>query len=264
MTTSFKERFLNRPTVGSWITVGQSEIAEVMTRCAFDWLVIDMEHSAITLDLAQNLVRTIELAGGIPFIRVEENQPALIKRALDTGAHGVVVPMVNTAEEAVQAVAAAKYPPEGRRGVGLGRAQGYGVDFERYRKWQRDGIVVIIQIEDIRGVDRLEEILATPGIDGFFVGPYDLSGSLGIPGEFEHPKMQVALKKIQRCVQTSKIPAGFHVVPPDPQLVSQKFDEGYRFIAYSLDTLLLSETCQTGLKRIKENAKRIHPERVPS
>src|SRR5882762_8606615 len=119
---NFKDHFRRNRTIGSWITVGKSEVAEIMAQCGFDWLSIDMEHSAITLDIAQDLIRTIELSDCVPLVRVGENDATLIKRVLDAGAHGIIVPMVNTREDAEKAVRSAKYPPIGTRGVGLGRA----------------------------------------------------------------------------------------------------------------------------------------------
>ena len=169
-------------TLGSWITLGHPAIGEILAGCGFDWLTIDMEHSAITLAECQELVRVIELAGCAPLARVGENDPNLLKRVMDAGAHGVIVPQVNSREEALRAVASVRYPPEGTRGVGLARAQGYGLNFDTYREWNREESVVIVQVEHIEAVKHLGEILSVPGVDGFIVGPYDLSASLGHPG----------------------------------------------------------------------------------
>ena len=117
-------------TVGSWITIGDPSVAEIMAKSGFDWLVVDMEHSAIDFSQAQQLIRIIELAGCTPLVRVGDNNPYFIKRVIYAGSHGVIVPMVNTAEDAANAVKAVRYPPSGTRGVGLSRAQGYGLDFE--------------------------------------------------------------------------------------------------------------------------------------
>src|SRR3990172_12592200 len=114
----------NKLTIGSWITIGNSSIAEIMAKAGFDWLTVDMEHSAITLHQAQQLIQIIELSGVVPLVRVGENSPNLIKRVMDAGAYGVIVPMVNSKEDAEKAVNAVKYPPVGNRGVGLARAQG--------------------------------------------------------------------------------------------------------------------------------------------
>lgn len=241
---------LRQTTIGSWITVGSTVVAEIMARSGFDWLVVDMEHSAITLDIAQELIRVIDLCGVPPIVRVGHNQPNLIKRVMDAGAHGVIVPMVNTKEEAEQAVRSVKYPPLGFRGVGLARAQKYGRDFEGYRSWNQDNSVVIVQVEHIQAVRNLEEILSVPGVDGFIVGPYDLSGSLGIPGQFDHPELLEALDTIRTKATRLGSLAGYHVVPPDTSAMQAKLREGYQFLAFSLDILYLGEACTQALKSI--------------
>lgn len=238
-------------TIGSWITLGHPSIAEIMANAGFDWLTVDMEHSAITIDLAQQLIQVIELCGVAPLVRVGENNPTIIKRVMDAGSHGVIVPMVNSKEEAINAVNAVKYPPAGKRGVGLARAQGYGTAFEKYREWVDRDSIVIVQIEHIKAVDNLEEILSVQGVDGFIVGPYDLSGSLGVPGEFDNPKVIEALEEIRRVSARSKVIAGYHVVLPKTELVEQRIIEGYTFIAYSVDFLFLGEMCRQGLGNIR-------------
>ena len=242
----------NEFTIGSWITLGHPSIAEIMARIGFDWLTVDMEHSAITLHQAQQLIQIIDLCGVVPLVRIGENDPVIIKRVMDAGAHGVVVPMVNTKEDALKAVSAAKYPPVGTRGVGLARAQGYGLEFKRYKEWVNKGSIVIVQIEHIKGVENLEEILSVDGVDAFIVGPYDLSGSLGMPGNFTHPSMRNALKRIMNVSKKFKRTAGFHVIPPDAKEINNKIREGYRFISFSLDTLFFGVKCKEEMERIKE------------
>jgi 2-keto-3-deoxy-L-rhamnonate aldolase RhmA len=238
-------------TFGSWITIGDPIIAELMANTGFDWLTIDMEHSVITLTVAQDLIRVIELAGCTPLVRVSNNDPSLIKRVMDAGAHGVIVPMVNTKADAEAAVNAVRYPPQGFRGVGLARAQKYGFDFDGYKTWLEHEGIVIVQIEHKDAVRNLSEILAVEGVDGFIVGPYDISGSLGIPGEFTNPRFKKILQDIMKKVKQSKQPAGYHVIPPDIKEVQNFIDLGYRFIAISLDTLFLGTACQTVLSKLK-------------
>jgi 2-keto-3-deoxy-L-rhamnonate aldolase RhmA len=247
-----KERIGRREvTIGSWVTLGHPGVAEMMAQAGFDWLTVEMEHSSITLQQAEELIRVIDLCGVVPLVRVGENNSNLIKRVMDAGAHGVIVPMVNSVVSAEAAVAAVKYPPVGSRGVGLARAQRYGLDFESYRKWAHEETIVIVQIEHIAAVERLADILAVPDVDGFIVGPYDLSGSLGIPGEFEHPLYAEAMGQIDRVAKEIDAVRGFHSVPPQPQLLIDKIDEGYTFLAYSDDFLFLSETCRGGMETIK-------------
>jgi 2-dehydro-3-deoxyglucarate aldolase len=242
-------------TIGSWINIGHTAVVEIMANAGFEWLTIDMEHSAITLDVAQQLIQVIELSGVAPLVRVGENNPALIKRVMDLGAHGVIVPMVNNKEDAVNAVNAVKYPPTGTRGVGLARAQGYGVSFESYKEWVEKESLVIVQIEHIKAIEHLEDILTVQGVDAFIVGPYDLSGSLGIPGAFDHPRFLSAVEEIRRVSKKMDLSAGFHVVLPTPELVQTKIEEGYTFIAYSVDFLFLGEMCRNGLRDIRSLVK---------
>lgn len=237
-------------TIGSWITLGHPSIAEIMAKAGFDWLTVDMEHSAITMHEAQQLIQVIDLSGCIPLVRVGANDANLIKRVMDAGAHGVIVPMVNTREDAEQAVGAVKYPPQGFRGVGLARAQSYGTNFDGYRKWNETESIVIVQIEHIKAVENLEAILSVEGVDAFFVGPYDISSSLGVAGQFDHPKMISVLSEILDTAGRLKVIAGYHVVPPDTNQVIEKVKQGYRFLAYSTDFLFLGDSCRTGIETI--------------
>jgi len=246
-----KKKILNRElTLGSWITLAKPEIAEIMVQAGFDWLTIDMEHSSTTISQAQEMIRTIELSGIFPFVRVGENNANLIKRVMDAGAKGVIVPMVNTKAEAEAAVAAVKYPPVGTRGVGLARAQKFGFGFEEYKKWVAEESIVIVQIEHISAVKNLEAILSTPGVDGSIVGPYDLSGSLGWPGEFDRPEVKDALQKYEEVCDALKKPKGFHVVQPDPEKTKLYIGKGYSFLAVGLDTLYLGHKCREVMKEI--------------
>ena len=233
---------------GSWITLANPGIAEIMARAGFDWLVVDLEHSVITIREAEELIRVIELNGVCPLVRLSSNNEVQIKRVMDAGARGVVVPMVNSRKEAENAVASVYYPPLGRRGVGLARAQGYGTDFEEYKTWLEKEAVLIVQVEHIQAVENLESILSVDQVDGFMVGPYDLSASLGIPGQFENPLFLNAMEKIKEIgIHSAKSP-GIHVVEPDINAFQEKIDQGYRFMAYSLDIRMLDTSCRKALK----------------
>jgi 2-dehydro-3-deoxyglucarate aldolase len=238
-------------TIGSWITLGHPSIAEIMVKAGFDWLTVDMEHSVITLHQAQQLIQVIELSGVTPLVRVGENDPTLIKRVMDAGAHGVVVPMVNCRDDAINAVNAVKYPPIGTRGVGLARAQGYGFEFEKYREWVNKESIVIVQIEHIEAVNNLEEILSVDGVDGSIIGPYDLSGSLGYPGEFDRQEVKQALLRYEDICKKMNKPMGFHVVQPDSEIAISYKGKGYVFLAVGTDTLYLGNSCKESMMKIK-------------
>lgn len=236
--------------LGSWISLAHPAIAEIMARAGFDWLAVDMEHSVITIREAEELIRVIDLCGVAPLVRLSSNDPIQIKRVMDAGAHGIIVPMVNSAGEAKQAVSAVRYPPQGTRGVGLARAQGYGSNFDNYLHRINKESVVIVQIEHINAVNNLEGILSVDGVDGFIVGPYDLSGSLGVPGQFDHPSMRVAMEKIISTGAASGKTPGIHVVEPDIEDLRSRIEQGYRFVAYSVDIRMLDVACRGGLAGI--------------
>jgi 2-keto-3-deoxy-L-rhamnonate aldolase RhmA len=233
--------------LGSWITLGNPAIAEIMARAGFDWLVVDLEHSVIDISVAADLIRTIDLCGVAPLVRLTSNDPDQIKRVMDAGAHGIVVPMVNTPAEASRAVAATRYGPAGSRGVGLARAQGYGVNFPEYLRWQQDGPVVIVQIEHKNAVERLEDIMKVPGVDGFLIGPYDLSCSMGIPGQFERAEFIASMTRIREAGQQLGVAAGLHIVEPDLERLAQVIREGFTFVAYSVDTRILDVGVRQGV-----------------
>lgn len=253
-TNTLKKKLQRREvTLGSWLTLGHTAVAEIMAKAGFEWLVVDMEHSVITLDIAQQLIQVIEGCGVIPLVRVGANDPTIIKQVMDAGAYGVIVPMVNSKELAEAAVSAVRYPPAGTRGVGLARAQGYGSSFEEYRQWLEKESIVIAQIEHIDAVNNLDEILAVKGIDGCIIGPYDLSGSLGVPGNFEHKDVAAALKKVETICAAKKVSLGYHVIQPDYKLVKEKIAKKYNFIAFSLDILFLGNSCREQMKKLKDN-----------
>jgi len=237
-------------TFGSWITLGHPAIAEIMAGAGFDWLVVDLEHSTISIDVAGDLIRTIDLCGVAPLVRLTSNDPDQIKRVMDAGAHGIVVPMVNTPADAVRAVAATRYAPKGSRGVGLARAQGYGANFQDYLKWQSDGPVVIVQIEHIDAVSTLEDIFSVDGVDGYIIGPYDLSASMGLSGQFKHPDVIAVLEKVKKTGIAMGMPGGVHVVEPDVEELQSRINEGYTFLAYSVDIRMLDVACRNGLHEL--------------
>jgi len=241
--------------IGSWITLGHFSIAEIMANAGFDWLCVDLEHSVIDYYEAEQLIATIESNGCVPYVRVGANDPTMIKRVLDAGARGVIVPMVNSQEDAEKAVNAAKYPPLGTRGVGLARAQDYGFGFDEYAKDINDKVKVVAQIEHHKGITNLENILKVDGIDGTIIGPYDLSGSIGYPGQYNKPEVKELLNEYERICKDMSSPLGFHVVPADQNLVVDKIKASYTFIAFSLDTIFLGSQCRNEMKKLKEHIK---------
>jgi len=248
-----KSDLLSRVSIGTWLTIPHPSVAELMVRAGFEWVTVDLEHSAIGIETAAELIRTLDLAGVSAFVRVGSHDANVIKRVMDAGAHGVIASTVNTPEQAAAIVAAVKYPPLGTRGVGLSRAQGYAEEFEIHYQWLNEESIVFVQIEHIDAVGNLEKILQTPGVDGFFIGPYDLSASLGIPGELTHPKMLEALDEVRRVQNIVATTPGIHVVQPIPRDVDAKINAGYRFIAFGIDYLFM-------LNKARETMGELRPE----
>ena len=242
----------NQLTLGSWITIPSTDVVEIMASANFEWLCIDMEHSSIDLERAQLLILTIQANGMKALVRVPKNEEVVIKRVLDSGADGIIVPMIKTKEGAIEAVEYAKYPPIGKRGVGLYRAQNYGIGLEKYKKWVDEEIVVIAQIEHIEAVNNIADILQVEGIDGTIVGPNDLSGSMGFPGEYYREDVKKAINDIKLACEKYNKPYGFHVIESDPEKLQSRIDEGCTFLAYSLDFFFLGDSARAGMKIIKE------------
>lgn len=192
--------------------------------------------------------------GGVPVLaRLSGHDTNQIKRLLDMGASGIIAPDVRTAEQARRLADACFYPPRGTRGVGLARAQGYSRSFHTYRDGAANDVVFIPQIEHIDAVRDLGDILDVEGVAGFFVGPYDLSGSLGVPGEFEHPDMVEAMDMVGEFIRPEGPFAGIHVVEPDLEQLEKAVGKGYRFIAFASEMLLFSQRMgeiAEGLKRL--------------
>tara|TARA_B110000879_G_scaffold211989_1_gene306439 strand:- start:1013 stop:1747 length:735 start_codon:yes stop_codon:yes gene_type:complete len=243
---------MKKNTIGSWITLNNPSVAEIMADAGFDWLCVDMEHSIIDYSEAQQLIATIQSKGKKAYVRVGENNNRIIKRVLDAGADGIIVPMVNSKEDAIKAIKSTKYPPLGNRGVGLARAQNYGFGFDNYKNNIADKIKLIVQIEHIDAVNNLDDILSLDEIDGTFIGPYDLSGSMGKPGKYNDSDVKAVIKKYEITAKKYNKLIGYHVIEPDYKLVEEKIKSGYNFIAFSLDTYFLGSIIRNQIKKIKE------------
>lgn len=229
---SLKERLARSElTIGSWITLGHPAIAEIMASAGFDWLVLDMEHSVMELSEAQIIIQVLDKQQCPAIVRLTSNHPDQIKRVMDAGASGVMIPMIKSAEDAKIAVSSVYYPPQGQRGVGLARAQGYGASFQEYRQWLIENAVIVVMIEHIEAVKQIDSILAVPGVDAYIIGPYDLSGSMGMPGELDHPHVQDAIKHVLDAGKRLQKPGGIHVIEPDPAALQQRIRSGFSFWA---------------------------------
>ena len=237
---------------GGFMQIGHPAVAEIFARAGLRWVIIDLEHGITDLETAAGLMRAMSGGSCQALVRLPTNDPTWIARCLDAGAHGVVVPMVNTVQQAKAAVDAVKYPPAGKRGFGYGRANHYGVDFDDYAATANQNLVVIVQIEHVDGVENIDQILQVEHIDGIFVGPYDLSGSMDIVGQMDHPKMISALDQISQACTRHAMPAGLHIVQPDLARLRDALDRGFRIFALSADSVLLYAGMRDLLMRARE------------
>ena len=237
--------------IGSWITLGHFSIAEIMADAGFDWLCVDIEHSVIDFYDLEVLIATIQSKGVKPFVRVGDNDDLIIKRVLDAGAEGIIIPMINSKSEAKKAIRSIKYAPEGSRGVGLARAQGYGFNFEEYATKFNNKIQIIAQVEHINAIKNLDEILSLEELSGTIIGPYDLSASIGKPGQYNDPDVKKLLNQYENISKKFDKHMGYHVIEPNAKIVQKKIKDGYSFIALSLDTMFLGNSCRRELKELK-------------
>jgi 2-dehydro-3-deoxyglucarate aldolase len=228
-------------TLGAWVQIGHPACGEIMAAAGFDWVCVDLEHGAIGLETMTDIFRAMSGFDSVPVARLPANDPIWIHRALDAGARGLIIPMVKTADEAEAAVREAKYPPRGVRGFGYSRANMHGKDFNSYIASSNEEIAMIMQIEHRDAVDHVEEILQVPDVDGLFIGPLDLSGSLGITGKMDHPDMVSALQRFRTACQKHKASAGIHIVRPSETNIQAAIEQGYTLIALGLDNVFLQE-----------------------
>ena len=233
---------MRKQQIGTWITLSEPSITEIVTEFQFDWICIDMEHSVIDYYQMQILISIIQNKNKKAYVRVGENNAVIIKRALDAGADGIIIPMIRTINDVKKAVNHTYYPPFGERGVGLARAQSYGLNFENYKNRINDDVKLILQIEHIDAINILEDIISFDGVSGTFIGPYDLSGSMGKPGDYNDDDVQLVLKKYINIAKKYDKLIGIHVIEPNMVEVNKRFNEGYDFIALSLKILFFSSS----------------------
>jgi 4-hydroxy-2-oxoheptanedioate aldolase len=241
-----------QPSFGTWLTLGDLYATRVLARMGFDWLTLDIEHSAIDWSQATTIFAAVSDAGCVPLARVPEGTHHYIKRVLDAGAWGIVVPMVDTVEQAKVAIAAAKYPPIGNRSVGGGmHSMNFGATAGEYYERANDNILVVLQTESPRGVENAEAIYSLPGCDAIFIGPNDLRFQMrkpdgAFPTSAEHEAM------VQRVVQTGKkvgTPTGIHAM--DPESALERAQQGMQFIAIGSDLRMMTQKGQEIIRRVR-------------
>jgi len=238
---NLRKRVLNKElATGTFLNLGSSLTAEIAGRAGFDWVLIDLEHGAGDYQNLLVQLQAIEGTPAAPIVRIAWNDPVLFKRVLDLGPSGIMVPYIQTAEEARRAVAAMRYPPAGIRGVAsMNRACGFGPDFEEYFNSANDSLLLIVQIETQQAVDHAPEIAALEGVDVLLVGPLDLSVSMGMVRQFEHPKFCGALARVATACRQHNKAAGLMLAKED-QILAAKAD-GFTFLGLSSDGALVAK-----------------------
>lgn len=233
-------RASERSRVGMWVCSGSTTVAEICASSGLDWLLIDGEHAPLTLESIQRQLQAIAAYPVTPVVRVPINDWVLIKQYLDLGAQNLLIPMVNTAEDAAQAVRATRYPPEGVRGVGSALARGARWNrVENYLQRANDEFVsVIVQIETAQAVENAAAIAAVDGVDAIFIGPSDLAASMGVIGQQDHPEVIAAVHRAIAAGREAGKPVGINAF--DPKLAQRYLDEGIDFILVGADVALLA------------------------
>jgi 2-dehydro-3-deoxyglucarate aldolase len=245
----FRARLKRREQLlGTMVTLASAASAEVLAGLGFDWLFIDGEHGPLETRELNEILQAVSGKTAC-IVRVPEAAEVPIKRALDLGAHGIIVPQVNTPEQAANVVRWSRYAPEGARGVGLARAQGYGQSFREYLGAANREIAVIVQAEHARAVENIEAIVRTPGVDAVLLGPYDLSASLGRMGEIEHPDVVKAIGRVTEVCNAAGMPLGYFGVTA--AAVQPYAARGYTLLVAGVDTLYLANGAKAVLKELR-------------
>lgn len=233
------------PTFGTWLSLGDLYATRVLARLGFDWLTLDIEHSAVDWSQAATIFAAVADAGCVPLARVPEGAHHYIKRVLDAGAWGIVVPMVDTVEQGRTAIAAAKYPPVGNRSVGGGmHSMNFGAAAGEYYERANDEILVILQTESPQGVDNADAIYALPGCDAIFIGPNDLRFQMKTrlgrnPTDAEHEQL---IQEVIAAGKRTGTPTGIHAM--DPASALRRAEQGMQFIAVGSDLRMMTTEAQ--------------------
>jgi len=230
-------------TVGAWITTPHTDISEALSTLPFDWFVFDQEHSALDDQITQQLMQAMRGKKVTPIVRVAWNDMVMIKKALDTGAQGIIIPWVNNREDAIKAVKFCKYPPEGVRGCGPRRTILLDPD---YLKTVNDELLIIVQIETQEAVDNAKEIMSVDGIDAFFVGPFDLSASMGLMGQIAHPKVRESINMVFEAGKNAGISSG--IWQGAGMTIRERLEEGWQMVALGMDINFLMDGAQNMLR----------------
>ena len=224
---------------GAWTSLGHPSITEIFTAAGVDFVGIDVEHSTISQEQAQRIIAAAQAGGAACLPRVASHNGEQIRRLLDSGADGIIVPNVQSPAEVEGLIRWCKYPPLGQRSYGVARAQGYGVSFDEYVAGWNRASSLIIQIESIRAVEAIDELLAFTAVDGAMIGPYDISGSLGLPGQLEHARVRAACARVVAACRRHRKACGTQLIEPTSEGITTAFQQGYTFVVLASDVFIL-------------------------
>ena len=227
------------PLFAGWTSLGHSQVTEMLLRSKIDFLGIDIEHSTISQEQSQRIIASCQASGVSCLPRVASHNHEAIKRFLDSGADGVIVPTVDKVEQVEKLIEWVKYPPIGKRGFGISHAQGYGHNFEEYTTTWNGSSILIIQIESITAVENIEALLQFDDVDGVMIGPYDISGSLGIPGQIDHHRVREAGQRVVEACKTHGKACGTQDIDPSLESVRDVLASGYTFVVLASDVFIL-------------------------
>ena len=235
----------DEPTFGIWVTMDAPVVTEMAARMGVDWVIIDAEHGYLNMNDVMEHIRVANLANVPILVRIEEIQEGLIKRIMDIGADGIVVPQVRTANELATAVRCTKYPPDGKRGIGAERATRWGMGIEQCVPRANKNSMVISMMETVEAGEAIEELMNVPGVDAFFFGGHDYSASAGYPGTATEPPIVEKLDAIQKKCRERRMPTG--IVTFDTSDIPRRIDQGFRVIGIGFDTTLLIKALSDAL-----------------
>ena len=241
LSKDLKTKLGNRQLVfGSWVSFSHPSITEIFASQGFDFHAIDMEHTTISLEQAQRIIASSQYFSVPCLPRPVSHSNDYIKPLLDSGANGIIAPLIHNEKDSQSIVDLIKFPPLGKRSFGVNRAHGYGSNFNNYILDWNISSVFISQIESVAGLSNVESILKNPDLDGVMIGPYDMSGSLGVPGQISHPKMIDAEKEIIEACKSADKSCGTQIAEFSPESIETALDKGYTFIIASSDLFVLN------------------------
>ncbi len=247
---AIKEKLEKGMTVfGIFQSMASPAVSEILANRAFDWILVDMEHGMMDMETSGALFAAIDQGGPTPLVRVAGNDQATIKRALDAGAMGIMIPLVNSREEALRAVSYCKFSPAGVRGLGPGRASLYGVRLAEYSAIADSEVLVILQAEHKDAVGHIDEIASVPGMDILFVGPYDLACSMGYASQPGHPDVEEAIARVLGAALKAKVVPGIFCM--NAEAAKKRAAPGFRFIAIGLDSVYLDSSIREALEKLE-------------